>query len=123
MKNNQQYTIEQLEQIILGNIGHYENFEEYAKFNNFDDYEEFKADPFIVDITCGTYNGATQTFTPWAINDNNLINTITQDIKDGDLYETLEDYTEGTMDINYALTYIEFYKVFTIGNRVYVDLD
>ena len=124
MQNNQ-YTFEQKVQFILGNIEHYESIEEYSKANNvyIEDFEESKADGFIADITCGVFNGATREFTPWEINEGNLINTIIQDIRDGDLYEMLEDYSEGTMGIDYALTYTEFYKVFTIGERVYVDLD
>ena len=125
MKNNQ-YTFEQKVQFILGNIEHYESIEEYSEANynvSLEDFEESKADGFIADITCGVFNGATREFTPWVVSDSNLINTIIQDIRDGDLYEMLEDYSEGTMGIDYALTYTEFYKVFTIGERVYVDMD
>src|SRR5699024_7954842 len=119
MQNNQ-YTFEQKVQFILGNIEHYEDFEEYSEANynvSLEDFEESKADGFIADITCGVFNGATREFTPWEINEGNLINTIIQDIRDGDLYEMLEDYSEGTMGIDYALTYTEVYKVFTIGER------
>ena len=124
MENNQ-YTFEELKEFILYNIVHYESLEEYEKYNNMD-AEEFKdkvEDGFIADITCGTYNGATQTFTPWEINDNNLVDTIIQDIRDGDLYESLEDFTEGDRYIDYALAYVELYKVFTLDGRVYIDMD
>ena len=125
MKNNQQYTIEELVQFIVGNIEHYEDFEEYEKYNNltYEEFEDYRESGFIQDITCGTYNGATDTFYPWEINNGNLIDTIFQDIQDGDLYEGLEEYSEGTRNIDYILTYTEMYNVFTIGERVYVDLD
>lgn len=125
MKNNQ-YTAEQTKEFILGNIEHYEDFEDYSKANyetTLEEFKEYQGDGFIVDITCGTYNGATKTFTPWEINEGNLIKTILQDIKDGDLYETLLDYGVANNPLDYALTYTEFYKVFTIGERVFVDLD
>ena len=124
MQNNQ-YTFEQKVQFILGNIEHYEDFEEYEKYNNltYEEFEDYRESGFIQDITCGTYNGATDTFDPWEINNGNLIDTIFQDIQDGDLYEGLEEYSEGTRNIDYILTYTEMYKVFTVGERVFVDLD
>ena len=125
MENNQQYTIEELEQFVLGNIEHYEDFEEYSKDNDtsLEEFTDYQERGFIQDITCGTYNGATQTFTPWEINEGNLIDTIIQDIGDGVLYESLEDFAEGDRYIDYAMAYSELYKVFTIGEKVYVDLD
>ena len=125
MQNNQ-YTFEQKVQFILGNIEHYEDFEEYSEANyntSLEEFEDYEERGFIQDITCGTYNGATQTFTPWEINDNNLVDTIIQDIGDGVLYESLEDYVEGDRYIDYALAYSELYKVFTLEGKVYVDLD
>lgn len=122
---NYQYTVEELREFILYNVTHYKDFEEYEKYNNVD-AEEFKdkvAVGFIQDITCGTYNGATQTFTPWELNDGNLIDTIIQDIREGILYESLEDFVEGARYIDYALAYVELYKVFTLEGKVYVDMD
>ena len=125
MENNQ-YTLEELKEFILGNIEHYEDFAEYSKDNNtsLEEFTDYQERGFIQDITCGTYNGATNTFTPWEANDdNNLIRAIINDIRLSDLYESLEDYVEGTRNIDYALTYSEIYNVFTIGNSIYVDLD
>ena len=128
MENNQQYTLEELKEFILGNIEHYKDFAEYSKANNvtLEEFKDYRESGFIQDITCGTYNGATNTFTPWEPNDdNNLIRAIINDIRLSDLYERLEDYVyvEGTRLIDYALTYSEIYNVFTIGNSIYVDLD
>lgn len=124
MENNQ-YTLEEVKQFILWNIEHYEDFEEYSKYNNLtrEEFEDYRESGFIYEITCGTYNGATDTFDPWEINNGNLIDTIFQDIQDGDLYEGLEEYSEGTHNIDYILAYTEMYKVFTVGERVFVDLD
>lgn len=126
MENNQ-YTLEELKEFILGNIEHYKDFEEYSRYNintTLEEFEDYQERGFIQDITCGTYNGTTNTFTPWEANDdNNLIRAIINDIRLSDLYESLEDYVEGTRNIDYALTYSEIYNVFTIGNSIYVDLD
>ena len=120
MKNKQwlKYDIE-------GCIENYSDFEEYEKFNNvtLEDFEEQQEFGFINEITCGTYNGATNEFVPWATNLDNLIDTILQDIKDCDYYEVLNDYTEEQNSLGYVLAYVEMYKVFTIGNKVYVDMD
>ena len=125
MENNQQYTLKELKELILNNIEHYEDFEEYSRYNNvsLEEFEDYQERGFIQDITCGTYNGATDTFTPWEANDdNNLIRAIINDIRVSDLYESLEDYVEGTRNIDYALTYSVIYQVFTIDNSIYVDL-
>ena len=110
---------------IGGNIEHYKDFEEYSDANpvTLEEFEDYKERGFIQDITCGTYNGATNTFTPWEINLDNLINTILQDIRDCDYYQVLNDYTDVQTPLGYVLAYTEMYNVFTIGERVYVDLD
>lgn len=120
MKNKQwlKYDIE-------GCIENYSSFEEYSKFNNvyIEDFENYQESGFIREITCGTYNGATNKFVNWEINLDNLIDTILQDIRDCDYYEVLNDYTDEQTPLGYVLAYVEMYKVFTIGNKVYVDLD
>ena len=110
---------------IWGNIEHYEDFEEYSKANNvtLEEFENYKESGFIQDITCGTYNGATDTFDPWEISLDNLIDTILQDIRDCDYHQVLNDYTDVQTPLGYVLAYTEMYNVFTIGEKVYVDLD
>ena len=110
---------------IGGNIEHYKDFEEYSKANNvtLEEFEDYRESGFINEITCGTYNGATNKFVYWEINLDNLINTILQDIRDCDYYQVLNDYTDVQTPLGYVLAYTEMYKVFTVGERVFVDLD
>ena len=110
---------------IGGNIEHYKDFEEYSKANNvtLEEFEDYRESGFINEITCGTYNGATDKFVYWEINLDNLINTILQDIRDCDYYQVLNDYTDVQTPLGYVLAYTEMYKVFTVGERVFVDLD
>ena len=116
---------EMLGDYIGGNIEHYKDFEEYSKANNvtLEEFKDYRERGFIQDITCGTYNGATNKFVYWEINLDNLINTILQDIRDCDYYQVLNDYTDIQTPLGYVLAYTEMYNVFTIGERVYVDLD
>ena len=116
---------EMLGDYIGGNIEHYKDFEEYSDANpiTLEEFEDYKERGFIQDITCGTYNGATNKFVYWEINLDNLINTILQDIRDCDYYQVLNDYTDVQTPLGYVLAYTEMYNVFTIGERVFVDLD
>lgn len=109
---------------IWSNILEYEDFEEYSEANHvtLEEFENYKESGFIQDITCGTYNGATDTFDPWEISLDNLIDTILQDIRDCEYYEVLNDYADIETSLDYVKAYIEMYNVFTIGERVFVDL-
>ena len=63
-----------MKDLILSNITKYKDFEEFSKYKNMDE-----ENGIIIDITCGTYNGATNTFTPWRITDDNIIDTFSVD--------------------------------------------
>ena len=115
-----------MEAYIKDNIEEYESFEEYSKTNynvSIEEFEQYQKSGFIKEITCGTYNGPTNKFVPWEINLDNLIKTILQDIKDCDYYEVLEDYADIDRPLGYVNAYTEMYNVFTIGSKVFVDLD
>ena len=116
---------EMLGAYIGGNIEHYKDFEEYSDANHvtLEEFKDYRESGFINEITCGTYNGATDTFDPWEISLDNLINTILQDIRDCDYYQVLNDYTDVQTPLGYVLAYTEMYNVFTIGEQVFVDLD
>ena len=113
-------------EMALNNIAHYKDFEEYEKYNNFDqeDFEERIEDNYIHDITLGTYNGASDTFTKNIINNENIINTIITDIRDIDFYNFFEDEFIEENNIktsnDWILLYTEFFEVFTLDNSIYV---
>ena len=112
--------------MILNNIIHYKDFEEFEKYNNLDqeDFKERIEYNYIHDITLGTYNGASDTFTKNIINNENIINTIITDIRDIDFYNFFEDEFIEENKIktsnDWILLYTEFYEVFTLGNSIYV---
>src|SRR5699024_1378711 len=113
-------------EMALNNIVHYKDFEEFEKYNNLDqeDFKERTEDNYIQDITPGTYNGASDTFTKNIINNENIINTIITDIRDIDFYNFFEDEFIKENNIktsgDWVLLYTEFYEVFTLDNSIYV---
>ena len=113
-------------EIALNNIVHYKDFEEFEKYNNLDqeDFKEMMEDGNIQEITPGTYNGASDTFTKNIINNENIINTIITDIRDIDFYNFFEDEFIKENNIknssDWVLLYTEFYEVFTLDNSIYV---
>ena len=113
-------------EMILNNVIHYKDFEEYEKYNNFnkEDFKEMMEDGNIQEITPGTYNGASDTFTKNVINNENIINTIITDIRDIDFYNFFEDEFIEENNIktfsDWVLLYTEFYEVFTLDNSIYV---
>ena len=84
---------------------------------------------FIQDITCGTYNGATDDFTPWELNNINILDTILNALHYEDFYEFVTQYEEDENALNewtnedWIREYTEVYEVFIIGNNVYVNMD
>ena len=113
-------------EIVLNNIVHYKDFEEFEKYNNLDqeDFKERIEDNYIQDITPGTYNGASDTFTKNIINNENIINTIITDIRNIDFYNFFEDEFIEENNIktsnDWVLLYTEFFEVFTLDNSIYV---
>lgn len=116
-------------EMALNNVIHYKDFEEYKKYNNLD-REEFKEsveDNYIQEITLGTYNGSTKTFTSDIINNENIIKAIRTEVVESDFFHFFDDeFIEENNIKNYSdwiLLYTEFYEVFTLDNSIYVELD
>lgn len=115
----------------LYNVTSYADFEEFAESTFLVDYTEtdFMHDierGEYSEITCGTYNGATDTFTPWTLSNESLFNTILNDLRETDFYnmfcedediERMKTYTNA----DWIEEYCTSYDVFTIGNRVYIN--
>lgn len=76
----------------LNNIEYYKNIDEFLKCQNMDidQFKDEELNGFIIDITCGTYNGATNDFYKLDINDQNIIFTLKNALSDLDYYEHFE---------------------------------
>ena len=137
------FTDKEQNSISLMNVSYYDSKAEYMKrfdppFISYTD-EEAAADfadqmdsGFIQDITCGTYNGATDEFTPWTINDNNILDTILNALHEDDFYNTgcfgncskeEAEELEQWSNADWIREYTEVYEVYIIGGRVYVNMD
>ena len=134
------FTDKEQNSISLMNVSYYDSKAEYMESCTPDDVvytdEEAAADfsdlmdsGFIQDITCGTYNGATDEFTPWELNNENILDTILNALQEEDFYDLVTQYEEDENALNewsnadWIREYSEVYEVFIIGNSVYVNKD
>lgn len=132
------FTDKEQNSISLMNVGYYDSKAEYIRLTfpgvkTDEEADEVFSDQiesgFIHDITCGTYNGATDDFTPWTINDNNILDTILNELHETEFIEVFSGLMEGTEDVrrwnnaDWIREYTEVYEVFIIGGRVYVNRD
>ena len=84
---------------------------------------------FLQDITCGTYNGAIDKFTPGQLNNENILDTILNALHYEDFYNYVAMYTDEMADLeqwsnaDWIREYTEVYEVFIIGNNIYVNMD
>ena len=137
------FTDKEQNSISLMNVSYYGSKAEYMKSCTPDDVvytdEEAAADfsdlmdsGFIQDITCGTYNGATDEFTPWELNNENILDTILNALHEnqycdtgyyGNCTEEEAKEFETWSNADWIREYTETYNVFVIGNNVYVSQD
>ena len=124
--------------VSLMNVSYYDSKAEYIRLTFLgietdeeaaEVFDEQMDSGFLQDITCGTYNGATDEFTPWQLSDNNTLDTILNALHDDDFYNFVAMYTDEMADLeqwskaDWIREYTEVYEVFIIGGRVYVNQD
>ena len=104
----------------------YESFEDFCRCVNYDESDFSKAldEGFIQEITCGTYNGATNTFAPWQLTDRNIIEMCYISMLESDFINSM-DYDNILDGINTQYQQLEFYlslnSVFTFDDKVYLN--
>ena len=130
--------------ISLMNVSYYDSKADYVKSctpldvaysdeKAREDWEYMEDRGFIQEITCGTYNGAIDKFTPWQLNNENILDTILNALHYEDFYNYVAMYYEDNADemadleqwsnSDWIREYTEVYEVFIIGNNVYVNQD
>ena len=124
--------------IALMNVGYYDSKAEYMTNAFVDVTDESAAEDFeqcldlgyIKEITCGTYNGVTDVFTPWRMTNMNILDTILNVLHEENFYTSVADYMNANPDeleqwsyADWIREYTEVYEVFVIGNNVYVNQD
>ena len=122
--------------ISLMNVSYYDSKAEYIRLSFMDvktveEAAEVFSDQmdrgFLQDITCGTYNGATDEFTPWELTDDNIVETVRQALNEDefifDMVVNRDINQEDWTIADYIREYTEVYEVFIIGGSVYVNMD
>ena len=124
--------------VSLMNVSYYDSKAEYIRLSFLgvetdeeaaEVFDEQLKRGFIQDITCGTYNGAIDKFTPWQLNNNNILDTILNALHYEDFYNYVAMYSDEMADLenwsnaDWIREYTEVYEVFIIGDRVYVNKD
>ena len=124
--------------VSLMNVSYYDSKAEYIRLTfpgvKTDEeaaevFDEQLKSGFIQEITCGTYNGAIDKFTPWQLNNNNILDTILNALHYEDFYNYVAMYSDEMADLenwsnaDWIREYSEVYEVFIIGNSVYVNQD
>ena len=130
------FTDKEQNSISLMNVSYYDSKAEYIRLmfpcvEKDEEAAEVFSDQlesgFIQEITCGTYNGATDEFTPWELTDDNIIETVWQALNEDefifDLVVNRDIIQEDWTNADYIREYTEVYEVFIIGNSVYVNKD
>ena len=124
--------------VSLMNVSYYDSKAEYIRLSFLgvetdeeaaEVFDEQLERGFVHDITCGTYNGAIDKFTPWQLNNNNILDTILNALHYEDFYNYVAMYSDEMADLenwsnaDWIREYSEVYEVFIIGNSVYVNKD
>ena len=110
----------------------YTEYTEYEECtgNTKDEFKEEMENGFIQDITCGTYNGVSDTIDYWEQSEENIKLEIIQYIHDTDFYNDFHNEFDygGISDIcttedDYVNLFCELNEVFLLNNHLYVDLN
>ena len=130
------FTDKEQNSISLMNVSYYDSKAEYIRLSflgvkTVEEAAEVFSDQmgrgFLQDITCGTYNGATDEFTPWELTDDNIVETVRQALNEDefifDMVVNRDINQEDWTIADYIREYTEVYEVFIIGGRVYVNMD
>lgn len=118
---------------IMYALNEYDNMNDFFKCNNIDRdvFEELIENGWLCDITCGVYNGVTDTFTPWKLTDDNIIDTLYELMSDFDFYNFVDEITENEAinnnwnKLQYINELVYFYDIIIIKDerKIYIDMD
>lgn len=128
-------------EISLMNVSYYDSKADYIRLSFRGVEADEEADEvfsdkiesgFIQDITCGTYNGATDDFDMWELTDVNILDTILNALHEEDFYNFVPMYNDDPVELaelekwtnaDYVREYTEIYGVIIIEGSVYVNRD
>lgn len=111
---------------MLYNIDVYKDMKEYTHYTNNtrEDLKELQDDGWVMDITPGTYNGALDKTDYSELTTENIYSVLLEDVHEDSFQELLKDEDEyNASEARKVRLVTEFYKVFTIGQHLYIDYD
>lgn len=120
-------------ELLASNFIKYRSMEEYLRLHNMD-MEEFTNEienGWIENITCGTYNGASDTFDSWNVTPKNIVKTLLNEYNESEfeseiLEKVLEDNGESVKEYSLfdKLETFEDYarELFIIDGNIYMDI-
>lgn len=114
---------------LLDNVTRYDDFEEFSHYNGGitrEDWDEYINDGWGVELTPGVYNGATNKFTGVSeLTGADIVAAINHDIMDDEFIDKMmaDAHRDAMTPEQRALCYSQFYNVYTIGARLFVDKD
>ena len=115
---------------LMNETTKYESIEEYGRETfledeefTWDDFSELRADGFIQDITLGTYNGATDTFTERKIDKYHIYDALRTYLHETDFVDVmrLDGRDNEVTDDEMVEELSDMYVVIIIGNSLYLD--
>lgn len=107
----------------------YDSLDEFLKFNNMDEdeFDENLTDGWYIDCTCGTYNGASNIFSPWEINSKNVADSLVTAFYEMDWEDSLMELEGWTDDSKITreviLDYVLYDEVFIIKDDKHIYID
>lgn len=108
---------------IMHYVTEYKTLDEYLQSENMtaDEFTEAVENGYIQDITCGTYNGASDTFDPWRLTPENVVETVRIDMLESGYFDEIEE--DGDTEADKLEYYASIFTIFTIESGVYINRD
>lgn len=111
---------------MLYNIDVYKDMADYTEYTGYtkEDLECERVYGSILDITPGTYNGALNKTDYSGLTTENIYSVLLEEVHEDSFRELLKaDEEYNASEARQVRLVTEFYKVFTIGQHLYIDYD
>ena len=111
---------------MLYNIDVYKDMADYTEYTGYtkEDLKELQDDGWVMDITPGTYNGSLDKTDYSELTTENIYSVLLEEVHEDSFRELLKaDEEYNASEARQVRLVTEFYKVFTIGQHLYIDYD
>jgi len=110
---------------MLYNIDVYKDMADYTEYTGYtkEDLKELQEDGWVLDITPGTYNGSLDKMDYSGLTTENIYSVLLEETHEDSFRELLNEEENNASEARQVRLVTEFYKVFTIGQHLYIDYD